>query len=193
MKKSNIRRLSVFLVICLLFTPCTAFASENTDNNIQPRGMYIRTFVRYDESAHNVNWTYQYVGSVSGDNTGGSSPLTVSFAYGTTDSIDATLGTSVTGTYEVDAVIAKMSASATINASLSRAWSQGTQSGATYPIQPGKRQQLSGYIPGITSSGSLVYKVCMSGYENNYWYENKPVSNAFAPAQSHIHFVVSNI
>lgn len=199
MKKKTISLLCVILIMISLSVP--AFALDESvpidsvlvaDDNAQvsPRGVYIREFVGYDPSVNQRNLKYTHVGTVEGKNTSGS-VATVYFYYQTSGTTSASLGANVTTQAEINAIVSKVGVSLGITVTTSRSWTAGTNSGGSLVLNPGASGKISGYIPGVTFSGSLQYKVYMDGYEDNWWYEYKTVSNAYVPQSGYTYIEFS--
>lgn len=151
-------------------------AAENTlennqtvnteNNNISPQGVYLRELVGYDSTTNSTNWTYKEVGSVSADNTGANSPIVIKFVYNTSGTITGTFGASITTKAQKDIIIAEISSEASVSVSASRSWTAGQGYEASITVPAGKKEIIIGYIPAVTSSGSLKYKVHMDGYSD---------------------------
>lgn len=180
--------LTFVAILSMLTMP--VLASENVPT---PRGAYIRTLVGYDSSYLTYQWEYKKVGTASGDNTSGSGPMTINFTYSSTGSISASYGSSTLLQYEKNLIIDKVSLAASFDVSNTRSWTAGRSYSGSLEIAPGKKQLITGYIPRISTRGSLKYKVYMDGYPNNYWYEYTSLSSTYLPAKDHVHFVTSNI
>lgn len=188
MKKSVFgTRAFVFLVFVslLLFTlSVNTFATENVvtteESHMASPRLVMREFVGYDSTTNSRNLRYTHVGTVEGNNPTGNY-ANLYFYYQTSGTTSASLGSNVTTQAEINAIIAEISASIGVTTSTSRSWTKGTNSGGSLQLAPYSSGSISGYIPGITTSGSLKYKVYNDGYPNSWWYEYKPVSNAYLP------------
>lgn len=169
---------------------CISITSFATSPN--SRGIYLRELVDYDPEPFVYNDTYKLVGQVSGDNTYGYSPLTISVSYSSSDSTSASFGISTLVSAEQNIVIAKVSAEAKFAVTAERSWTKGEIYGGTYSVPAGKKQKLSAYIPRVSTTGSLKYKVHMDGY-SNYWYEYSTLPTTYLPAKNFVNFVVTNM
>lgn len=176
---------SLVLVLVLAFTlSASAFALEDLgtieeSSVVSPR-LVMREFVGYDSSANSRNLKYTHVGTVEGKNPTGNK-ATLYFYYQTSGTTSASLGSTVTTQVEIDAIIAKVNVSLGVTTSTSRSWTAGTNSGGSLELAPYTSGKISGYIPGVTTSGSLKYKAYTDSYPDNWWYEYKSVSNAYLP------------
>lgn len=188
--------ISFFLISVILSGNCLyAFAADEVmseTNSIEgnARAMYIKEFVRYDPTSNVVNYKHTHVATATGENTT-SSYMTLNLTYETSGTVTASFGTATSLQGEFDAIIASVSASVNYTVGLSRSWTAGTSAGASIQVPPGQTIVLRGYIPGVTINGSLVYKMYMDGYEENWWYEYEPITNGYAPVKNHIHVVSS--
>lgn len=173
------RGLALLLLLLLLFSTLSATAFAYEDSCVSPT-LVMREFVGYDSSTNTRNLRYTHVGTVEGSNPTGNY-ATLHFYYQTSGTTTASLGSNVTTQAEINAIIAEIRASIGVTTSTSRSWTAGTNSGGSLQLAPYSSGKISGYIPGITTSGSLKYKVYNDGYPNSWWYEYKTVSNAYLP------------
>ena len=184
--------LSIFIATIMLFClwiPSFAVAPNDT---INPKGAYLRSLVDYEPEQLSYNYTYKIMGQVSGDNTNGSSPLTITVTCSTSETITASFGISTLVSAQKDLVVAKVSAQASFDVATSRSWTRGDSCGATYNVPAGKCQRITAYMPSVSTSGSLKYKVHIDGY-SNYWYASVTLPTTYLPAKNSVHFVVNNM
>ena len=66
--------LGIVLSLAIVTTMNTTAFAANDSGIPEHRGMFIRICVGYEPNYTNINYTHKLVGSVSGDNTQGSSP-----------------------------------------------------------------------------------------------------------------------
>ena len=171
----------------------SAFAVDTEQNeDVSPR-LVMRETIGYNPSSVTYNWTKTRVGSVSGDNRKGVTPLEVTFTYGTSGSVTASFASQVSGSVQQNVIIANVSASASFSVNKTRSWTAGKSYGVKATIPPGKAQIISGYIPWVVTSGSLVVKVYNDSTPNNYQIEHVPISSSSLPARDHVHFVATNM
>lgn len=180
---------SVLIFLLTMTFGLTAFADEGT-GNILPRGQYIKTCVDYEPNYTTMDYTYTYVGSVSGDNTNGSSPLQINYVYETSGTSSASISGYGSATAEAGIILSKMKAELKVEFTGTRSWTRGTASGATYSVSPGKFEVLNVYIPAAKTEGRLKYKVYMIGYPNNVFYEYKTLGTSYAPQKNSVHYQV---
>ena len=67
--------LGIVLSLAIVTTMNTTAFAANDSGIPEHRGMFIRICVGYEPNYTNINYTHKLVGSVSGDNTQGSSPI----------------------------------------------------------------------------------------------------------------------
>lgn len=158
----------------------TAFAANDSEK-IEPRGAYIRECVDYEPNYTNIDYTHKFLGSVSGDNTQGSSIMQVTYVYEDSGTTTASIAGYVNGSTEVNVVFGKMKVEAGVEVTGSRSWTKGTSAGVSYGIAPGKFEVLKVYIPAVRTAGRLKYKVYMDGYPENVFYEYKTLTESYAP------------
>lgn len=181
--------LSVITIMSMSTSVCAASAESE---KIQPRGAYIRECVAYEPNYTQMKYEHKLLGSVSGDNTQGSSVLQVTYVYEQSGSVSASIGGYAKGSKEVNLVMAKMTAEVGIEVSATRSWTKGTAAGASYGIQPGKFEVLNVYIPAVKTAGRLKYKVYMDSNPSNVFYEYKTLSESYAPQKNSVHYKVTN-
>lgn len=182
MKKLISAFIACAILVCSTLS-VSAVSSPQTisgNNSIVTPQLFMETFVRYDPSANSINWEKYYVGVYRHDNRNSSVPTTIQFVTTTSGTVTGTLTSSFSAGVEINAAVATVSANIGQSISASRSWSSGTTVGATVSIPSGKVGYIYAYIPGATTSGSKVYKVTNTGYDDVF-YINKPVSNAEAP------------
>lgn len=180
---------SVMLLLAVMFAiSIPAFAVEDSSYPVSPC-LVMRETVGYDADKKTVNWKAHRVGSVSGDNSKSSTPLEIEFKYDQTDTVEATIGGSFDTEYQQKLFLSEVSASLEFDVSLKRSWTAGRSSGAKAAIDPYKCQAIGGYVPDVSTSGSMKIKVYNDSTPNNFYYEYKPISASKLPARSHIHFV----
>lgn len=196
----KLRVLMCLLVTLILLPSGVALAEESTissdttptisaDGIVQPNVMFIRKFVRYDQSYVSINYTYSLMGQVTINNINNSTTVNLQYQNTTSNTINASISGTTNTSVEATALFAKVSASVGFTVGASRSWSSGTMTSCILPVSPGNFGKIKGYCPGSTTSGGFVYKVYNLDYPDNYWYETTPVSNAQAPSTNYIHYV----
>lgn len=179
---------AIIMVISMMF--CISITSFATSLN--SRGIYLRELVDYDPEQLSYNYTYKVIAQVSGDNTNGDTPLTISLTYSSTETTNASFGVSTLVSAEKNLIAAKVSAEAEFDVVVSRSWTKGESCSAVYNVPAGKKQRITAYMPRISTMGSLKYKVHMDGY-SNYWYEYSTLPTTYLPAKNYVHFVTANM
>ncbi len=141
---------------------------------ISPRWTY-KELVRYDQSTANVNYKYKFVNRVIGDNRSNLyTPLEIWFEAEKSGTFTLEGNVSVEATAEKELVVAKVSGTVSVGASMSRSWTAGSKYGAKTTIPAKVRGAVTGYIPGTSTNGQLVYKITTDS-TNEVRYEYKPV------------------
>ncbi len=195
------KKLCIVLAMVMLFTiSTTSLAATEADEMypsgkqetsvVTPKGMYIREVVGYDSTMNDIDYEYTHLGSVRAENqTSGS--ITVKYKYSTSGSVETTLTTAVSTSAEVELVLATVSAEINHSLATTISWQEGHESGVDCTVAPGKTVVINAYIPGVTIWGSIVTYVYMDPYEDEGWYEYKPISNIYIPISNYINLVVS--
>lgn len=182
--------LALALVMCMsMCVPALAASTEDLENTSFTPRLVMRETIGYEPTSVVTKWEGIRVGSVDGDNRDSSTPLTIDFVYGTSDSVTAQFGGSISGSYQKDMIIAKLTGTLEFNASISRSWTAQRSSGVSATVPARKWELIAGWIPLVSTSGSMKIKVYNDGYPNDYYYVYEPVSASSVPAQDHIHFV----
>lgn len=148
--------------------------------------LVMREFVRYDASLNQRINKYFSLGSVIGTNNT-PNPLTISFSYQTSSSVTTTLGNSISSSTTIDAVIAEVSFDTALNLAVSRSWVQGTSSGASLVLPAYTTATISGYIPGVSTQGSLVYYAYPDSSYSSGWYEYVSLSKSYIPIADEVY------
>lgn len=190
-RKSKILLGSILSFFMLFGLSTNAFALDN--NTINPRGIYIKKCVGYEPNSTSIVHEFKSIGTVSGDNRKGSSPITIKYEYTSSGSVSASISGYANASVEANYVLAKMKAQVGVEVTTTRSWTKGTSSGASYSIPAGKFETLGAYIPGVKTSGKLKYKVYMDGYPNDYFYEYKTLNTSTAPQKNSVHFTVKEV
>lgn len=186
------KNLGIFLSLATVMAmSTTAFAANDTEQ-IEPRGAYIRECVAYEPNYTTIDYTHKLLGSVSGDNTKGSSTLQITYSYEQSGTTTASIAGHVNGSTEANVVFAKMQVEVGVEVAGSRSWTKGTSAGVSYGIAPGKFEVLNVYIPAVRTAGRLKYKVYMDGYPENIFYEYKTLSESYAPQKNSVHYKVTS-
>lgn len=182
MKKFISAFIACAILVCstLSVSAATSPQTSSGNNSIITPQLFMETFVRYDPSANTIDWEKYYVGVYRQDNRYSSVPATMQFISTNSGTVTGTLTSSFSAGVEIDVAIATVSANVGQSISISRSWSSSTSYGSTISVPAGKVGYIYAYIPGVTTSGSKVYKVTNTGYDDVF-YINKPVSNAQAP------------
>ena len=170
--------LGIVFSLAIVTTMNTTVFAANDSGIPERRGVYIRECVGYEPNYTNIDYTHKLLGSVSGDNTQGSSPMQITYQY------------EQSGT-EANVVFAKMQAEVGVEVTGSRSWTKGTSAGVSYSIAPGKFEVLNVYIPAVRTAGRLKYKVYMDGYPENVFYEYKTLTESYAPQKNSVHYKVT--
>lgn len=168
----------------------TAFAADDFEK-IEPRGVYIRECVDYEPNHTDIDYTHKFLGSVSGDNTQGSSTMQVTYVYEENGTTTASIAGYANGSTEANIVFGKMEVEVGVEVTGSRSWTKGTSAGVSYGIAPGKFEVLNVYIPAVKTSGRLKYKVYMDGYPEDVFYEYKTLAESYAPHKNSVHYKVT--
>lgn len=190
MKKRKVSlALCIIPAISILLTSTGAALNEKNSDNMR-RGIYIREVIDYDPDYVDTIWEYEYLGSVSGDNTTSAGELEIEYIYTTSGTVTGSFGAYAKASAEAGVILAKASGEAGLEVSASRSWTEGRSSGAYLTIPPYSFQILEAYIPGVNTGGRLVYKVWMDGYEDDWFEQTESISDVYAPAEAHIHFKV---
>lgn len=179
-------------MIAVAFNVNVLALSETNLGDAQPKGLFIKNCVDYEPDYTSTDYTYQYVGSVSGDNRTGSEPLVLQHVYNDSGTTTASIDGHSNSSIETDMVLAKMKSEIGIEVSISRSWTAGTSTGATYSVPPGKFQIMNVYIPATVTSGRLKYRVYMEGHPDQVFYEYKTLGTSYAPQTPSIHYQISN-
>lgn len=188
--KKRLASLALALMMCLtLCVPAFAASTEDSGDASSAPRLVMRETIGYEPASVVTNWEGIRVGSVDGDNRGSSTPLTINFVYGTSSSVTAQFGGSISGSYQKEMIIAKLSGTLEFNASISRSWTAQRSSGVSATVPARKWEIIAGYIPLVSTSGSMKIKVYNDGSPSDYYYIYEPVSASSIPAQDHVHFV----
>jgi len=187
--------MTLLLATCFALSMTSAvMATEKdvgNDAGIRPQlAMY--EFIRYDHNAHSVNDAGRHIGSVSGDNRSGSTPMVISFKYATTDSVTASFSSTLGGEVGVEAILSKVKTSLNFTVELERKWTKGMESGVSASIDPYSAQIISGYIPLVSTSGSYILRTYNDSTPNQTQIITVPVKGLNIPATDRIHFVKQN-
>ena len=142
--------------------------------------------------ANSVNDAGRHIGSVSGDNRSGSTPMVISFKYATTDSVTASFSSTLGGEVGVEAILSKVKTSLNFTVELERKWTKGMESGVSASIDPYSAQIISGYIPLVSTSGSYILRTYNDSTPNQTQIITVPVKGLNIPATDRIHFVKQN-
>lgn len=151
--------LGIVFSLAIVTTMNTTVFAANDSGIPERRGVYIRECVGYEPNYTNIDYTHKLLGSVSGDNTQGSSPMQITYQYEQSGTTTASIAGYANGTTEANVVFAKMQAEVGVEVTGSRSWTKGTSAGVSYSIAPGKFEVLNVYIPAVRTAGRLKYKV----------------------------------
>ena len=176
--------LGIVFSLAIVTTMNTTVFAANDSGIPERRGVYIRECVGYEPNYTNIDYTHKLLGSVSGDNTQGSSPMQITYQYEQSGTTTASIAGYANGTTEANVVFAKMQAEVGVEVTGSRSWTKGTSAGVSYSIAPGKFEVLNVYIPAVRTAGRLKYKVYMDGYPENVFYEYKTLTESYAPQKN---------
>ena len=183
--------LGIVFSLAIVTTMNTTVFAANDSGIPERRGVYIRECVGYEPNYTNIDYTHKLLGSVSGDNTQGSSPMQITYQYEQSGTTTASIAGYANGTTEANVVFAKMQAEVGVEVTGSRSWTKGTSAGVSYSIAPGKFEVLNVYIPAVRTAGRLKYKVYMDGYPENVFYEYKTLTESYAPQKNSVHYKVT--
>lgn len=170
--------LGIVFSLAIVTTMNTTVFAANDSGIPERRGVYIRECVGYEPNYTNIDYTHKLLGSVSGDNTQGSSPMQITYQYEQSGTTTASIAGYANGTTEANVVFAKMQAEVGVEVTGSR-------------IAPGKFEVLNVYIPAVRTAGRLKYKVYMDGYPENVFYEYKTLTESYAPQKNSVHYKVT--
>ena len=70
-----------YFSLAIVTTMNTTVFAANDSGIPERRGVYIRECVGYEPNYTNIDYTHKLLGSVSGDNTQGSSPMQITYQY----------------------------------------------------------------------------------------------------------------
>ena len=73
--------LGIVFSLAIVTTMNTTVFAANDSGIPERRGVYIRECVGYEPNYTNIDYTHKLLGSVSGDNTQGSSPMQITYQY----------------------------------------------------------------------------------------------------------------
>ena len=180
------------LVFVLTMATSSSIWAASTPEEIETKGMYLRKCIAYEPNYTSIDYTHTYVGSVSGDNTQGSSPMHVTYVYESSGTTTASIAGYANGTNEANLVFNKMKLEVGIEVTGTRSWTKGTSAGVSYSIAPGKFEVLGVYIPAVRTAGRLKYEVYMDGYPESTFYEYKTLSESYAPQKNSVHYKVTS-
>ena len=148
--------LGIVFSLAIVTTMNTTVFAANDSGIPERRGVYIRECVGYEPNYTNIDYTHKLLGSVSGDNTQGSSPMQITYQYEQSGTTTASIAGYANGTTEANVVFAKMQAEVGVEVTGSRSWTKGTSAGVSYSIAPGKFEVLNVYIPAVRTAGRLM-------------------------------------
>ena len=171
--------LGIVFSLAIVTTMNTTVFAANDSGIPERRGVYIRECVGYEPNYTNIDYTHKLLGSVSGDNTQGSSPMQITYQYEQSGTTTASIAGYANGTTEANVVFAKMQAEVGVEVTGSRSWTKG------------KFEVLNVYIPAVRTAGRLKYKVYMDGYPENVFYEYKTLTESYAPQKNSVHYKVT--
>lgn len=161
---------------------------ENKNNEIQPLAEY-RTFKYYDQKSKVTDYKAKYVGSVTVDNSDYPRESTILFTASNSGTWSVGTSINLSGTTEINAVVAKVNVTADIGGTVSRSWSNGRQYGTSSTVAPGDIAQLKAYMTGTYTSGDLVYDVYDS--YGGITYEGRYPIGTVVPSKNDWNFVYS--
>ena len=170
--------LGIVFSLAIVTTMNTTVFAANDSGIPERRGVYIRECVGYEPNYTNIDYTHKLLGSVSGDNTQGSSPMQITYQYEQSGTTTASIAGYANGTTEANVVFAKMQAEVGVEVTGSRSWTKGTSAGVSYSIAPGKFEVLNVYIPGssatlfVLDENGVGQVVLASGYSATYCKED---------------------
>ena len=93
--------LGIVFSLAIVTTMNTTVFAANDSGIPERRGVYIRECVGYEPNYTNIDYTHKLLGSVSGDNTQGSSPMQAEVGVEVTGSRSWTKGTSAGVSYSI--------------------------------------------------------------------------------------------
>ena len=102
--------LGIVFSLAIVTTMNTTVFAANDSGIPERRGVYIRECVGYEPNYTNIDYTHKLLGSVSGDNTQGSSPMQITYQYEQSGTTTASIAGYANGTTEANVVFAKMQA-----------------------------------------------------------------------------------
>ena len=126
--------LGIVFSLAIVTTMNTTVFAANDSGIPERRGVYIRECVGYEPNYTNIDYTHKLLGSVSGDNTQGSSPMQITYQYEQSGTTTASIAGYANGTTEANVVFAKMQAEVGVEVTGSRSWTKGTSAGVSYSI-----------------------------------------------------------
>lgn len=180
------------LAIVMAMTMSTTALAADDVGAIEPRGVFIRTCIGFDPDYTYEDDFHTLIGSLVWDNTDGLSPVTVTYQYEQSGSLEASIGAYLNGSAEFEYVLASMRAEAGVSVTATRTWTAGFTASGSYQVPAGVRQDLDVYIPAVVTAGRLNYEVYMDGYPENVFYEYKTLTESFAPKPNSVSFKMTS-
>lgn len=181
---------AMLLAVMIAMSTCVlpSFADDAS-----PRLVMYET-VEYVADHVYVDWEGIRIASASYDNRAYSTPATVELYVESNGSTTTELGAGFNGSYQFDFLKSELDVSLTFDVSYTRVWSRGTAISSTSTIDPHKFQVIHAYIPLVSVSGSIKYKV-YNDYspDTGYYYIYEPADADLIPAESHVHFVKEDV
>ena len=164
--------------------------SKNSKSSVIGRGISLPVLDHYSETSESLNWTQKYVGVTRVDNSGNQyTGASIIFTATSTDSWSAsgTYGTEVSA--EMDLIVAKVNVTSSLQATVTRSWTNGTQYGTSTTVPAKTIGKITAYIPGTSSSGYACYKVYNTSDSSYYW--NNIPKGAIVPANNAWNLVIT--